>query len=307
MARRSDRHHCSPNEPRESSVPTREDEAALVQRARNAPPGDPSLHELVMSNLPFVIKVASEYRNLGLPREDLVNEGNLGVIEAARRFDPGRGTRFLTYAVWWIRRSMLRALARQASLVHVPAYQMQKLRHAVDVGRRLSKELGRQADREEISREMQVGLAAVDDILRLRSRELSLDEPVGRDRDMPLSDGLADERTPDPEHAMIRNEQAALVRWALQALDDEERTIIVQRFGLEGGTAPTLREMGKRLGVSHERIRQIEDRAKRRLRKAIAWQLRPYAVSRPSRDPVRRETVRPGDGRRLLPGSAGTR
>lgn len=289
MARRSERHRYYLREIRESSVLDREDEAALVQRARNAPPGDPSLHELVVSNLPFVIKVASEYRNLGLPLDDLVNEGSLGVIVAARRFDPARGTRFLTYAVWWIRRSMLRALARQGSLIQVPAYQRQKRRCVAEVGRRLSKELGREADREEISRAMQVGLAAIDDLMTLRSRELSLDEPAGQDAGALVLDGLADRRSPDPEHELIRNDQEDLVRRALEGLDEMERTVIVHRFGLEGEDAATLREIGERLGVSHERVRQIEVQAKSRLRKAIGRRLRPFP--RLPGGPMRRATV----------------
>lgn len=289
MARRSDRHRYYLKEIRESSVLNREDEAALVRRARKAPPGDQSLHDLVVSNLPFVIKVASEYRNLGLPFDDLVNEGSLGVIVAARRFDPSRGTRFLTYAVWWIRRSMLRALARQGSLIQIPAYQRQKRRRVAEVGRRLSEELGREADREEISRELQVGLASIEDLMTLRSRELSLDEPAGQDTDTPVLDGLADGRFLDPERELIRSDQEALVRWALQGLDEMERTVIVHRFGLEGSDAATLREIGERLGVSHERVRQIEVRAKSRLRKAIAWRLRPFP--RISRGPTRRITA----------------
>jgi RNA polymerase sigma factor (sigma-70 family) len=264
----------------EYPILNREDEAALVQCVRNAPPGDPSAHRLVLSNLGFVVKIANEYRNLGIPFDDLLNEGNIGVLEAARHFDPSRGTRFLTYAVWWIRKAMLRALARQVSLVQVPAYQLRKLRSVTDVESRLSKELGRGADREEVSREMQVTLSTIDAVLGLKSRDLSLDEPVGQDRNQPLSAGLADDRSVNPEEALIRNENQDLVRWALGRLTEEERIIIVARYDLEGDGVFTLQELGARLGVSRERIRQIEVRAKRRLRKAIALQRQPYAASR---------------------------
>lgn len=259
---------------------TREDEIALVGRARQAPPGDPSTHELVLSNLAFVIKIAHEYSNMGLPFEDLVNEGSIGVMEAARHFDPARGTRFLTYAVWWIRKGMLRAVARHGALVQVPVYQLKKLRSVASTGRQLSKEFGREADREEIAREMRVALSKIDAILQLRSRELSLDDTLGPESDTPLSDGLADERSVNPEHEFLRHESEELVRWAVGTLTDEERSVIMSRFGLVDGRVSTLREIGIRLGVSRERIRQLEVRAKNRLRKAIAGRHRLFPVPR---------------------------
>jgi RNA polymerase primary sigma factor len=268
---------------RKYPVLTREDEIVLARRVRQAPPGDPSAHELVMSNLAFVIRIANEYRNLGLPFEDLVNEGSLGVMEAARHFDPARGTRFLTYAVWWIRKGMLRAVARHVSLVQVPVYQLKKLRSVANTGRRLSKEFGREADREEIAREMQLALSKIDAILQVRSRELSLDDTLGPDSDTPLSDGLADERSVNPEDDFLRHENEELVRWALGTLTDEERSIIMSRFGLEDGRVSTLREIGARLGLSRERIRQLEVRAKNRLRKAIAGRHRLFPVARGGR------------------------
>ena len=271
----------------EYPILSREDEAALLEQVRHAPAGDPSADRLVMSNLAFVVRIANEYRNLGVPFDDLINEGNIGVLEAARHFDPCRGTRFLTYAVWWIRKSMLRALARHASLVQIPPYQLRKLRAVADAGHRLSKVLGREADREEVSKEMQVTLSAVDAILGLRSRGMSLDEPVHRDGDTPLSAELADASSTNPEEALIRSENEDLVHWALGVLDDEERVIIVGRYGLAGNEATTLQELGVRLGVSRERIRQIEVRATQRLRKAIAAQRRPYAPRRAAAKPPR--------------------
>src|SRR5207344_641928 len=120
--------------------------------------------------------------------------------------------------------------------------------------RHLSKEFGREADREEIAREMQVALSRIDTILQVRSRELSLDHPLSRDSDTPLSDGLADERSVDPENELLRHENDELVRWAVGTLNDEERSVIMGRFGLEDGRVSTLRELGVRLGLSRERI-----------------------------------------------------
>ena len=268
---------------RKLPVLTREDESALAHRVRQAPPGDPSVHELVMSNLAFVIKIASEYRNMGLPFEDLVSEGSLGVMEAAHHFDPARGTRFLTYAVWWIRKGMLRAVARHGALVQIPVYQLKKLRFVANMSRQLSKEFGRQADREEIAREMQLAVSKVDAILQVRSRELSLDDTLGPNSDTPLSDRLADERSVNPENEFLRHENEELVRWAVGTLDEEERSVIMSRFGLEDGRVSTLREIGARLGVSRERIRQLEVRAKNRLRKAIAGRHRFFPAPRDRR------------------------
>lgn len=264
-------------------VLTREDEMALIRRVRQAPPGDPSAHELVMSNLAFVIRIASEYRSMGLPFEDLVNEGNIGVMEAAHHFDPVRGTRFLTYAVWWIRKGMLRAVARHGALVQIPVYQLRKLRSVANTSRQLTKEYGREADREEIAREMQLAVSKIDAILQVRSRELSLDDTLGPDSDTPLSDAMADERSVNPENELLRHENEALVRWAVGTLNEEERAVIMSRFGLEDGRVSTLREIGIRMGVSRERIRQLEVRAKNRIRKAIAGQHRLFPDSRDRR------------------------
>jgi RNA polymerase primary sigma factor len=261
-------------------VLTREEELDLTRRVRQAPPGDPCADELVMSNLAFVIKIAYEYRNMGLPIEDLVSEGSLGVMEAARHFDPARGTRFLTYAHWWIRKGMLRALGRHAAMVQIPIYQLKQLRSVAKAGRRLSKEFGREADREEIAREMQVALSRIDTLLQVRSRELSLDHALGRDSDTPLSESLADESSLDPEREVLRHENEELVRWAVGTLNEEERSVIMSRFGLEDGRVSTLQEIGARLGLSRERIRQLEVRAKNRLRKAIVGQHRLFAPPR---------------------------
>lgn len=258
---------------RQFPILTREEEADLVRRMRRSEPGGPEHQELVKSHLAFVVKVANDYRNMGLPFEDLLNEGNLGIIEAARNFDPSRGTRFLTYAVWWIRKGMLGAIARHNGLVHVPAYQMQKLRSVARAGRKLSTALGREAGREELSRELNLTLGAIDAILTVKARELSLDAPVGRDEDKPISDLLVDERAVHPDTSLIADENRELVRWALGRLNKQERSVIVNRFGLQGRSSCTLRELGERLGVSRERIRQVETKAMDRLKKAIARRL----------------------------------
>ena len=188
---------------------------------------------------------------------------------------------------------MLRAVSRHVALVQIPAYQLKKLRSVASTSHQLSKEFGREADREEIAREMQVEVSKIDALLQVRSRELSLDDTVSRDSDTPLSDGLADERSVNPENELLRHENEDLVRWALGTLNDEERSVIMSRFGLEDGRVSTLRELGARLGVSRERVRQLEVRAKNRLRRVITRQHRLSPAPRDRRRVVGRTATVP--------------
>jgi RNA polymerase primary sigma factor len=248
---------------------TKDEERAIALRMRQDG-GDHSYHDLVKCNLSFVVKIASEYRNMGLPFEDLLNEGNIGLIEAAHHFDHTRGTKFITYAIWWIRKSILKALSQHSAMVRIPNYQLKKVRTVRNTERMLARELGREARRDEISKELRVTIAKIDEILQMRMRELSLDDKIGREKDTPISDYLVDGRSINPEDELIRHEHQGLIRLALRSLSDQEQTVIINRFGLEGGRTFTLKEIGVKLGVSRERVRQIENQAKRRLRKQIA-------------------------------------
>src|SRR5215510_796749 len=253
---------------------TKEEEHEIAVRMGDVTGKDGSYHDLVKSNLSFVVKIASEYKNMGLPFEDLLNEGNIGLIEAAHHFDPSRGTKFITYAIWWIRKSILKALSQHAAMVRIPNYQLKKVRNVRNTERMLAKELGREADREEISKELRVTIAKIDEILQMKMRELSLDDKVGKDKDTPISDYLVDGRSVNPEDELIKNESQVVIRIALRSLSDQEQTVIINRFGLEGGRIFTLKEIGEKLGGSRERVRQIENQAKKRLRKLIARQQR---------------------------------
>ncbi|MBP7149038.1 MAG: RNA polymerase sigma factor RpoD/SigA [Acidobacteria bacterium] len=250
---------------REYPLLTKEQEQQLARRVQQ---GDPEAFEhLVASNLSFVVKVASEYRNLGLPLEDLLNEGNLGLIEAARRYDPSKGTKFITYAIWWIRKSILKALAEQVNLVRVPTYQMKKVKEVRETERTLRKELGRSPERQEISARMDVSLKKVDQVLQVHSKEVSLDDTVGKDRKTPVSDFLVDPDDESPEDNLLKREGTTLVTEALEFLTEQERVVIKHRFGLDGSMILTLKEIGEKMGVSRERVRQIETQAKQRLRR----------------------------------------
>ncbi len=253
---------------REYSLLTRDQERELAERVRD---GDKDAFEhLVAANLSFVVKVASEYRNLGLPLEDLLNEGNLGLIEAARRYDPTKGTKFITYAIWWIRKSILKALAEQVNVVRVPTYQMKKIRELREAERMLREELGRTPDRGELSEKLEVSVKKVDQVLQVRSREMSIDDTVGKEQKTPVSDFLVDKGTESPESELLKREGTELVTVALEMLNEQERLVVKHRFGLDGCPVLTLKEIGEQMGVSRERVRQIETQAKERLRRLFA-------------------------------------
>jgi RNA polymerase primary sigma factor len=250
---------------REYPLLTKDQERELAERVQN---GDPEAFEhLVASNLSFVVKVASEYRNLGLPLEDLLNEGNLGLIEAARRYDPSKGTKFITYAIWWIRKSILKALAEQVNLVRVPTYQMKKIRELRETERALRKELGRNPDRGELSDRLDTSVKKVDQVMQVQGREMSLDDTIGKEKKTPVSDYLVDRDTESPEDRILKHEGTSLVTSALKHLKEQERVVIKHRFGLDGCAVLTLKEIGEKMGVSRERVRQIETQAKTRLRR----------------------------------------
>ncbi len=256
------------SEIREYPLLTKERELEL---ARNVRAGcKRSLDELIESNLSFVVKVASEFRSLGLPFEDLLNEGNIGLIEAAHRYDANKGTKFITYAIWWIRKSILKALSEHSNLVRVPNYQMKKVREIRDAENTLRRSLGRKPRREEISERLSKSVSKIDQALQLNMRELSLDEKIGKERDTPIADYLVDDSHTSPEDDLIKREASSLVGEALQFLSEQEKTVIRLRFGLSGGGALTLKEIGERMGISRERVRQIECQAKSRLKKSFA-------------------------------------
>ncbi len=228
-----------------------------------------SRNKLVESNLGFVAKIASEYRNLGLPFEDLLNEGSLGLIEAAQRFDGSKGTRFLTYAIWWIRKFILTAISRNSTLVRLPGEQARRVREMRQVEERLRSKLGRQPLREEISRELKHSLTRVEEILRLRPRITSLDDSPGEGT-RSVHELLTDERLSDPSQEVLDREAQGRALAAVDRLSPVERRVIRARFGLRGKSAKSLREIGEQLGISRERVRQIEVQAKERLRRMFA-------------------------------------
>lgn len=255
------------SEIRDYPLLTREEEHSL---ARDIQAGSSrALDQLVESNLSFVAKVASEYRNLGIPFEDLLNEGNLGLIEAARRFDPDKNNKFISYAIWWIRKSILKALCDKSHVVRMPYSQIKKFKEIRKAEEELQRLLGRPAEREEISEYLSKSLHKIDKVLQYGVHETSIDINVGEDQDTPLSEVLADPRIPTPEDRMLDQETQSGLDEAYADLTAQQRTVIAYRFGVSGDPPLTLQETGEKIGVSRERVRQIENQAKERMRRTF--------------------------------------
>ncbi len=254
----------------EYSLMSKEEEMALARDVSAGRKKPSSLNQLVQSNLSFVVKIASQYRGMGVSFEDLLNEGTLGLIEASNRYDHRRGTKFITYAVWWIRKSILKALAEHSSLVRVPSYQMKKVRELNRAERQLTRKLGRKAEREEVSRQVGASVAQLDALMQLPCKKMSIDSKIGKDSDSSISDFLTDKTKSSVEDRLISKENRQLVHWALTGLGDQEQQILMNRFGFSGGKTLTLKEIGQRMNLSRERVRQIEVQAKRKIRRLFA-------------------------------------
>jgi RNA polymerase primary sigma factor len=241
------------------------DEADVARRVRQ---GDPrAIDQLICANLRFVVSIAKKYQHQGVPLSDLINEGNLGLIRAAERFDETRGVKFISYAVWWVRQAIVQAIAEHGHAVRVPVGRVSVLRR---VGRQtdlLRQELGREPTQIEVMAESGISEVEIALSMPFARSSMSLDAPLGDD-DARLLDYLPDDNAESPDREATNDNLADSVDAALEQLRGREATVVRLYFGFEGGEPMTLEAIGDQLGVTRERVRQIKERALSRLRKS---------------------------------------
>lgn len=242
----------------------RDEEASLARRIRA---GDhAALDVLVRSNLRFVVSVAKRYQNQGVSLSDLINEGNIGLMRAAQKFDESKGIKFISYAVWWVRQAILQALAEQSRIVRVPLSRAGTLHR---IGRRssiLTQELGREPTLDEISRDLELSPEEIKHTLSMAQGHVSLDAPLVPGEDGQLLDYVCDQVSPGPDEELYARALGKSIEEALETLSEREAKILRLYFGLEEAEPLTLEQIGERFSITRERVRQIKERALDRLR-----------------------------------------
>jgi RNA polymerase primary sigma factor len=240
-----------------------EEEVELAQRIRK---GDhKALERLTRANLRFVVSVAKQYQNQGLSLSDLINEGNLGLIKAAEKFDETRGFKFISYAVWWIRQSILQAIAEQSRIVRLPLNQVGSVNKITRMQNKFEQENERRPSIEEISDETKLPTEKVDEAMSANTRHVSVDAPFAEGDEGSLLDVLVNESSPMADRQLVAESLQAEIKQALRILNERERNVIEAFFGI-GGPELTLEEIGEKYDLTRERVRQIKEKAIRRLR-----------------------------------------
>jgi len=227
-----------------------------------------SLEILTKANLRFVVSVAKQYQNQGLSLGDLINEGNLGLIKAAKRFDETRGFKFISYAVWWIRQSILQALAEQSRIVRLPLNRVGALNKIGKAYSNLEQEFEREPSADELAQELEMDVSEVSDAMKISSRHVSMDAPFTSGEENRLLDIIEDDQQPAPDETLMTESLKTEIERALSTLSDRESEVICLYFGLNKEHSLTLEEIGERFNLTRERVRQIKEKAIRRLRHA---------------------------------------
>ncbi len=243
---------------------TAEEEVELARKIRT---GDQkALEKMVNANLRFVVSVAKQYQNQGLSLPDLINEGNLGLIKAARRFDETRGFKFISYAVWWIRQSILQALAEQSRIIRLPLNQVGSLNKIKKASSRLEQLLERLPSSDEIAENLDVPEHKIETAMKISTRYISMDAPLKTDEDIMFLDSFIPEESEDTDEHLIRESLGKEIQRSLASLSDKEREVINMYYGIGMSHSLTLEEIGAQFDLTRERVRQIKEKAIRRLK-----------------------------------------
>lgn len=253
------------DEIRKTKLLSAEEELDLARRVSEGDEG--ARCQMIESNLRLVVNIAKRYMNRGLPLLDLIEEGNMGLIRAVEKFDFERGFRFSTYATWWIRQAIERAIVNQARIIRLPVHVSEDITMVLKAERKLVQELGRDPTAEDIAERLSLPINKIQYIYQLVKRTSSIETPIGEDDDQELMDLIQDDKAIMPSEQVEEEKRLALVFSWLDELLDNEREIIILRFGLDDGEPKTLESIGQRYGVTRERIRQIEASALRKLRR----------------------------------------
>jgi RNA polymerase primary sigma factor len=265
---------------RSTPLLTVEEEIELAARIKK---GDQNARAwMIKANLRLVVKIAHDYSNFGLPLLDLISEGNIGLIKAVERFDPGKGGKLSTYSAWWIKQSIKRALANQSKTIRLPVHLVDKIWKMRRVSLQMSEELGREPTDEEFAEEIGISSTKLSQLMTISIRPASLDAPIGDDDSTEFGEIVGDEDAQTPFELFRDKNMRDELSELLEVLDDRERKIIFERYGLDGGEPKTLEEIGKKFGVTRERIRQLQNMALAKLRRALAKREKPIV----RRDPI---------------------
>jgi RNA polymerase primary sigma factor len=255
-----------------------QDEIVLAARIKR---GDKAARsKMIKANLRLVVKIAHDYSNLGLPLLDLISEGNIGLMKAVERFDPKKGGKLSTYAAWWIKQSIKRALANQAKTIRLPVHLVDKISKMKRISHRLSETLGREPTDQELAEKLDIPRAKVAQLRQISVRPASLDAPIGDDDATEFSEIVGDENAATPFEMLRDKTLRDDISEILCELDDREAEILTLRFGLDGGKPRTLEDVGRKFRVTRERVRQIQNIALHKLRRLMEKQDRPLAMSR---------------------------